>query len=786
MKLLQNESAFNMMIISRSKIFVGVQLKNDKRRILFQVLLGVMFGVALASALPVSAQGLKVGEGSVSLSPKGGDPTPPAAQMRVEPLQGKPAQTNQWYSTLLVNKTPEPIYAQPLSVRAVASGLEMAYPSKEIVPTERRDVEVHYSHRDALTFSPVAFEAGAGRLAKATDWAIDIDFSRGADQMLATVGHGSPYVFFRISRGDLRIALPFPAQRLESGADERVLRLKLKGKVYGFFGPSGVVWVQSSPQIWVAKLPEGRGYLSAAALPDDSAESLALLSKHAYAFTTDTRVAWKYDQSQSRVETRFDIKAQVMEGADNGPLTGLYPHQWFNNESVRTKLGPAYDTIRGKIRLLAAASFALSTPYGGFVPYWPAITNTARRDQLGDLMKTDLRNSRRMMLEIGRGPYWQGKGLQRIAKLMEVQEQQGNTAARDQLLTLMKSRIEQWFSGDSRKTYFHLDKTLGTLLSYPEEYFSVQQMNDHHFHYGYWIRAMADIALRDPEWASDKRWGGMVQLMIGDIATTQRDGAFPFLRTFDVYEGHSWASGVGLGQHGNNQESSSEAINAWAALILWGELTGNDALRDLGIYLYTNESEAIRHYWFDVHGQVFAPEYKHQEVSMLFGGKYSHNTWWTDEPRQIKGINLLPITSASIYLARDAAFIKRNLATLPADTETFQARGKRADPPDIWQDIFAKYLALSDASAALKSWDRWGAVEFGDTRSHTFHWMVSLEEMGQPDLSVTADTPLYSVFRSANGRLTYLAFNARKQPLTVRFSTGKVLQVAPGKLAKEQ
>ena len=23
-------------------------------------------------------------------------------------------------------------------------------------------------------------------------------------------------------------------------------------------------------------------------------------------------------------------------------------------------------------------------------------------------------------------------------------------------------------------------------------------MNDHHFHFGYWIRAMADIALRDP------------------------------------------------------------------------------------------------------------------------------------------------------------------------------------------------------------------------------------------------------------------------------------------------
>jgi endoglucanase Acf2 len=107
-----------------------------------------------------------------------------------------------------------------------------------------------------------------------------------------------------------------------------------------------------------------------------------------------------------------------------------------------------------------------------------------------------------MMLEIGVGPYWQGKGLQRIAKLMDVVEQQGDLAARDQLLTTLKTRIEQWFSGKDNKTYFHLDKSLGAVIAYPEEYFSIAQMNDHHFHYGYWIRTMADIALRDPAWAS--------------------------------------------------------------------------------------------------------------------------------------------------------------------------------------------------------------------------------------------------------------------------------------------
>ena len=122
------------------------------------------------------------------------------------------------------------------------------------------------------------------------------------------------------------------------------------------------------------------------------------------------------------------------------------------------------------------------------------------------------------------------------------------------------------------------------------------------------------------------------------------------------------------------------------------------------------------------------------------------------------------MTTASTYLGRDPDYVKRNLGTLPAETELYydarQEAQRRTPPKDIWQDIFAKYLALADPAAALAQWDRWGSVELGDTRTHTLHWMLSLKEMGTPDFSVTADTPLYSVFKRADGSSTYLAFNA--------------------------
>ncbi|MBL8329451.1 MAG: hypothetical protein JNJ71_11400 [Rubrivivax sp.] len=725
-----------------------------------------------------------VGAGNVALQPRGIDAKVPAAPFRTPAMLQRAAPTNQWYSALIFNEQPESIYALPLTFRATPAGFELALPRKEVVPTERRDVEIHYSHKNPIVISPTAFESGRALLAGHSDWAVDVALGRGADRFDVTIAHGSPYAYFRLGRGDVRVRLPGNGERLAS-ADTRALVLRVGGTPYAVFGPEGVRWEPVSATEWIGRLPAGKGYFSAAALPDETPATLALLQKHAYSFVTDTRVAWKVDRGNGAVETSFNATTQAMEGDNVGALLGLYPHHWFGNTSVEGRLGPAYDSVRGQLRLLAASSFKTTTRYTGFVPYWPAITESPRLGELREVMRSDLRNARRMMLEIGQGPYWQGKGLLRLTKMLDVFEQQGDKEARDQLLKLLQGRIEQWFSGSDSKRYFHWDKRVGTVVAYPEEYFSVVQMNDHHFHYGYWIRSVAEIALRDPAWAARDKWGAMVDLLIKDIAFTERGSAeFPFLRNFDPYEGHSWASGIGLGAHGNNQESSSEALNAWTGLILWGEIHGDERLRDLGIWLLATETESVKHYWFDLYKQVFAPEYKNVDVSMVFGGKYAHNTWWIDDPRQITGINLLPMTTVSTYFATHPDYIRRNLAALKEEEAVWAARGKKVDPPDIWQDVFAKYLALADPQAALAQWQRWGAVELGDSRTHTLHFLLSLVEMGAPDASVSADTTLFQVFKRPDGQRTYLAFNAGKAPLEVRFSTGQRLNVPPGQLAR--
>ena len=104
----------------------------------------------------------------------------------------------------------------------------------------------------------------------------------------------------------------------------------------------------------------------------------------------------------------------------------------------------------------------------------------------------------------------------------------------------------------------------------------------------------------------------------------------------------------------------------------------------------------------------------------------AHNTWWIDEPRQIHGINLLPLTASSTYLAASPAFTFKNMLALDKEIEIYQGRGKRAKPEDIWQDLFAKYVALVDPAKGLARWNEWGSVELGDTRTHAQHWLYLL------------------------------------------------------------
>lgn len=263
----------------------------------------------------------------------------------------------------------------------------------------------------------------------------------------------------------------------------------------------------------------------------------------------------------------------------------------------------------------------------------------------------------------------------------------------------------------------------------------------------------------------------MVKTLIRDAANPSRtDTAFPFLRGFDVYAGHSWASGHQGFAAGNNQESSSESTNLSAALVLWGSATGDAELRDLGSYLLATESEAIAQYWFDADEEVFPSSFGHDTAGMVWGSGAAYSTWWTANPEEIHGINVLPVTGGSLHLAREKAAIQRNLAELEREN---------GGPAVEWRDILWEFEALADPAGAKAKWDAGNAgytPEAGESKAHTYHWIATLDALGAPDATVTGSVPASAVF-SKGGVRTYAAHNFESAARTVTFSDGTKLDV---------
>ncbi|CDG35355.1 MAG TPA: glycosyl hydrolase [Acetivibrio thermocellus] len=738
-----------------------------KKTIISLVLAAIILGSIIQPFEIANAQYYREGTGSYTVVLPPGAKVPQAEIYKTSNLQGA-VPTNSWESSILWNQYSLPIYAHPLTFKFKAEGIEVGKPAlggSGIVYFGAHKNDFTVGHSSVYTFPDA-------RADKISDFAVDAVMASGSGSIKATLMKGSPYAYFVFTGGNPRIDFSGTPTVFYGDSGSQCLGVTINGVNYGLFAPSGSKWQGIGTGTITCILPAGKNYFSIAVLPDNTVSTLTYYKDYAYCFVTDTKVEWSYNETESTLTTTFTAEVSVKEGTNKGTILALYPHQWRNNPHI-LPLPYTYSTLRGIMKTIQGTSFKTVYRYHGILPNLPD-KGTYDREALNRYI-----NELALQADapVAVDTYWFGKHLGKLSCALPIAEQLGNISAKDRFISFMKSSLEDWFTAKEGETakLFYYDSNWGTLIGYPSSYGSDEELNDHHFHYGYFLHAAAQIALRDPQWASRDNWGAMVELLIKDIANWDRnDTRFPFLRNFDPYEGHSWASGHAGFADGNNQESSSEAINAWQAIILWGEATGNKTIRDLGIYLYTTEVEAVCNYWFDLYKDIFSPSYGHNYASMVWGGKYCHEIWWDGTNSEKHGINFLPITAASLYLGKDPNYIKQNYEEMLRECGTSQ-------PPN-WKDIQYMYYALYDPAAAKNMWNESIVPEDGESKAHTYHWICNLDSLGLPDFSVTADTPLYSVFNKNNIR-TYVVYNASSSAKKVTFSDGKVMTVGPHSMA---
>ena len=79
-----------------------------------------------------------------------------------------------------------------------------------------------------------------------------------------------------------------------------------------------------------------------------------------------------------------------------------------------------------------------------------------------------------------------------------------------------------------------------------------------------------------------------------------------------------------------------------SSLIHWGTITGNDEIRDLGIYLTQQSKVPFEEYWFDINDRTFVNTQQYGLISRLWGNDYDNGTFWTADIAASMALNFTP------------------------------------------------------------------------------------------------------------------------------------------------
>ncbi len=685
--------------------------------------------------------------------------------------------TNDWWSSLAWTPYSNGQYPHPLAMKHQSDGMRIFNPSDRITANTACICGWMNDIHDFTIGNSGSATFPDAKVDNFSDWFVSALYQNGGSSIKASYGHGSPYVYFTYTGGNPVLKFYTPPTVWSGNANSAVLGVTIEGAHYALFGPTGSTWSGIGTNNLTNNL-NGKNYFSIAALPDHSPATLTKFQQYAYSHVTDTKMNYAYNSSNSNVTTTYTYTTTAKEGSQTGTIFALYPHQWKNTS--QSLLSYTYNSVRGAMKTAVGTSFTTTMKFTGVLPALPD-KGTYNKTTLGGYINEE----EALTYTGGNDTYWLGKRLGKLATLAPIADQVGDATASAQFRNEIKSRLQNYLkasdsSGNLKSSnLFYYNSNWGSLIGYPASFGSDSELNDHHFHYGYYIKAAAEIARTDKTWAAS--WGPMVELLIRDMASWDRnDPMFPYLRNFDPYAGHSWAAGHAKFDDGNNNESSSEAMNAWTGLILWGEATGNTTIRDLGIYLYTTEMNAINDYWFDVQDNTHPAGYTPSVVTMVWGGKGANGTWFTANPEQVHGINWLPITAGSLYLTHYPNYANKNYAALVSENGGTNW--------DAWRDLVWMYRAISNPADAKNQFNAGigsmatgaaegaGGPETGNSKANAYHWIYNLDAMGNADPSVTANSPTAAVFNK-NGVKTYVAYNFTNAAKTVTFSDGTTVSV---------
>ena len=620
----------------------------------------------------------------------------------------------------------------------------------------------------------------------------------------------------------------------------------------GVFAPAGTTFTDNGGVYTVTFAAGVAPYLVTAVLPDSSNATLNTFYQNAYAVprqvgaTQSSTYTWTYSPTAGTVVTHWNLNLVPIDPAHPPAslttIQGWLPLDYTNGATGPTMVpaasgGPEkYPTLNGNIEIAIGSSFnvaqttdginfdlalpqTIGAPVVAYDPTNPAATTVSTdyspQQMLAYVHTYIAQNTNAAataaagttILNYGADTYFGAKPLQEYAEFALMTKQMGDTADYNIFLSNLTTFMTDWFTytpGESAH-YFAYYPGTHALIGFDPAYGS-EDFTDNMFHYGYFTAAAGVLALLNPAWAA--QYGSMAKMVAMQYADWQHPGDvpelndpdaidLPFLRTFEPWVGHSYAGGTSS-PGGNNEESSSEAIQSWLGIVLLGQALNDPSMTSAGIMGYTMESKAVQEQWFnqapgaaDPNGIAFPASYNNgsqsmplSNVAINFDGGKDYATYFGGNPEYILGIEALPIWPSLDFLGENAAAAAAATASMlaarvaysnnPADNTfaSFESGGE-----NDWLNIALGFQSQYDPQSTALQYARMIAQQTptGTTGTTGLYYYQdhSDQTYGNRNYGYHLSLPLGGVYTHAadatlmSNTITYMAYNPGTSATTV-------------------
>ena len=733
------------------------------------------------------------------------------------PAANKPTQTHKWWGSLsflgemtvgdandAAYITPDPISARisnkGVRVGSIPAGMRIIHGGQYYYPIPDHAGEVF----DGIAVGNSSYSNLEAYTKDFSEGSVTVIWKSGnTDVMEATFVHGSPYVYFKAYAGNLVVRTlrsngaekgTFYNQGNTLGVWTNVAGVANNFLVVGegttsFSGTTGseIGVNNSAKELTLVYLPQS----GAGSVPTSMINKFASKARNKVA-------ALNIDYQVNRATNEITVSHNYVD--DQGSLVdtfvGLHPLHWKNTSQATSNY--KIRSARGILKFADVDQFNYQIPYVGVLPTMPTIDGSFDQQTLEGLVTEFVNQGSNTWNtsadgSLYEGTYWSGKNYGKVAELSAIARSVGMTTEANEMLAWLKAELSEWFTAESNgqlkaKKYFVYDSDWNTLFGFDEEYGSHQRLADHHFHYGYFVRAAAEICRVDVAWCGQDQYGPMIELLIRDYAADKDDQLFPHMRNFDPANGFSWADGKMNFIRGNNNESTSEAATAYGAIILYGLATGNDALTEKGMYLHASTGATYWEYWNNLDGynnvsadaDNFYPGYAHLTTSIIWGDGVDFATWFSGAYAHILGIQGLPSSPLIFHVGIHAEYMEDYVNLGLSESSNGKPSGL---VDDQWRDLWWNLWAMTDADAAIADYNSVSSYqpEQGESKAHTYHWINTFKALGHLAMgtgALTSDDPSAVAF-DKNGTRTYVVYNFTDQAKTVTYSDGKTVNASP-------